>query len=98
LQEKMAKSTSSLGSISAQKLAVRILPDLVVQDIHPLCDFLGNYDDADWSVLGAVAGSLEKSTQGRIVTGLKEEDVTCFTGILQDGISQFETDGIFPLH
>src|SRR5579859_3107081 len=93
LQGKMSKSTNGLESLTAQNLAARILPDLIVQDIQPLCSFLSNYDGIEWSVLLAVAGSLEKSTQGRIVTGLKEDEITGFNRILQDGISEFESDG-----
>lgn len=102
LMEKMGKAENPaenpLEVITAQNLAARILPDLVVQDIRPLCLFLRNYEGEQWSVVLAVAGSLEKSTQGRVISGLEEEDITPFTKILLEGITNFETDSTSSLY
>jgi hypothetical protein len=102
LMEKMGKAENPaenpLEVITAQNLAARILPDLVVQDIRPLCLFLRDYEGEQWSVVLAVAGSLEKSTQGRVISGLQEEDITPFTKILLEGITNFETDSTSSLY
>ena len=81
--------------LTPHHLALNILIDLRVSDIHPLCVFLRDFAEIDqWTILVAVAGSLEKSTQGRVITGLKEEDIQAFNPILQQGLSKFEKDGL----
>lgn len=93
----MGKQEDSLEDITAQNLAARILPDLVVQDVRPLLSFLRDYEGEQWNALRAVAGSLEKSTHGRIISGLQEEDILPFTNILLEGITAFEIDSTPPL-
>jgi hypothetical protein len=80
--------------LTPQHLALNILIDLRVSDIHPLCAFLRDFTEIDqWTILATIAGSLEKSTQGRVITGLKGQDIQSFNPILQRGLSEFETDG-----
>jgi hypothetical protein len=94
LHTQMAKSQIVPMALTAQNLAHRILIDLSVGDIRPICEFLGNFEyEGQWKTLTAIAGSLEKSTHGRVITGLKDQDVQIFSPILQQGISQFESDG-----
>jgi hypothetical protein len=97
LKVKIGKAKELLEDITAQNLATGILLDLVVQDVRPLCSFLRDYEREQWSALRAVAGSLEKSTQGRLISGLQEEDIVPFTNILLEGITAFETDSTSPL-
>jgi len=80
--------------LNAQSLAYEILVDLSVGDIRPICEFLREYEyEGQWKTLAAIARSLEKTTQGRVIPGLEDQDVQVFTPILQDGIRQFESDG-----
>lgn len=88
------KSKSLQAVLTPRHLAINILIDLRVSDIHPLCVFLGDFNEIEqWTILAAIAGSLEKSTQGRVITGLKERDIQVFNQILRQGLSEFETDG-----
>lgn len=98
LHTQIAKSQIVPVALTARNLAHGILVDLSVGDIRPICEFLGDFEyEGQWKTLAAIAGSLEKSTHGRVVTGLKDQDVQVFGPILQQGISQFESDGI-PFH
>src|SRR5947207_13622074 len=99
LQTQMSKSKVSPEVLTSRHLALNILVDLRVSDIRPLCAFLGDCNEIDrWTTLDAIAGSLEKSTQGRVVTGLKEHDIEVFNPILQQGLSEFESDGMIPFY
>jgi hypothetical protein len=94
LQTQMTKSHILSAGLTSRHLALNVLIDLRVSDIHPICAFLQDSNEEDqWTTLTAIAGSLEKSTQGRVITGLKARDVEVFNPILQQGLSEFETDG-----
>jgi len=98
LNSQIAKSRIVPQALTARNLVHGILSDLSVGDIRPICDFLRDFEyEGQWKTLGTIAGSLEKSTQGRVLTGLRDGDVEVFSPILQRGISQFESDGIFFL-
>lgn len=95
LQTHVSKSQILPNNLTPRNLARNVLGDLAVADIRPICVFMRDFeDDERWRTLAALAGSLEKSTQGKVFTGLKDKDVEIFNPILQEGISDFETDGL----
>jgi hypothetical protein len=80
-------------TLSSHGLALTLIMDLTVPDIHPICLFLQDFDHEDeWKTLSAIAGSLEKSTQSKVLTGLTREDISVFKPILEQGLSTFESD------
>lgn len=84
--------------LASRTFALDILSDLGVPDIRPICAFLRELDVEDqWRSLVALGGSLEKSTHGKLLNGLKDEEVAVFRPILKQGLAQFETDGTFPV-
>jgi hypothetical protein len=98
LHSQIGKSRIVPLALTARNLVHGILCDLSVGDICPICDFLRDFKcEGQWKTLATVAGSLEKSTQARVITGLRDQDVEVFGPILQEGISQFDSDGISSL-
>ena len=96
LQTQMSKSQILPGVLTSQHLSLNIVMDLRVSNILPLCKFLRDFtEDNQWTILAAIAGSLEKSTQGRVITGLRSQDIEVFNPILKLGLAEFETDGTF---
>ena len=94
LQTQMAESRTVPVTLNARNLAHGILIDLSVGDIRPICEFLREFEyEGQWKTLAAISGSLEKTTQGRVIPGLKDQEVQVFNPILRDGIRQFESDG-----
>ena len=94
LQGQMAKLHILPEALTPRNFALSIIVDLPVTDIRPLCEFLRDCQDEDSKILVAVAASLEKSTQGRVVTGLEDNEVEIFEHILKRGISEFDTNGM----
>lgn len=81
--------------LTTRGLALSILVDLSVPDIRPICAFLRDTEDVDpWEILVSIDGALEKSTQGKLVTGLEDRDIQVFKPILQNGISGFDANGM----
>jgi len=98
LQDEMSKSHILPEKLTARHLSVKILVDLRVSDIHPICTFLRDLNgDDQWTTLTAMAGSLEKSTQGRVIMDLTSQDVEVFNPLLKQGLSEFETDSTYFL-
>lgn len=98
LQDLISTSQTPSKLLSPRNLSLDILVDLCVPDIRPICSYLRESDeDGQWHALAAIAGSLEKSTQGRLVNGLKDNEVEIFCPILRQGLSEFETDGTLIL-
>jgi hypothetical protein len=94
LQSQISTSQILPEILTSWALALNILVDLTVPDIRPICTFLRDSADAGrWDILASVAGALEKSTQGKVVTGLEDRNIQVFNPILQNGISGFDTDG-----
>jgi hypothetical protein len=95
LQTQLTKSQIVPVALTARNIAHGILVDLPVADIRPICTFLADFEyEGQWKTLATISGSLEKSTQGRVMTGLKDQDVQVFNPILKQGISEFESDRI----
>ena len=96
LQSQTEGKTALPEVLASRTFALDILSDLGVPDIRPICAFLRELDVEDhWRTLVALGGSLEKSTHGRLLSGLKDEEVAVFRPILKQGLAQFETDGTF---
>jgi hypothetical protein len=92
---KKLSNFDSPSSITSKSLAIEIVEDLYVNDIRPVCVFLNSYDEDDyWKMMETMAICLEKNTQGKVLTGLKNEHMKVLDDILTKGISEFETDGI----
>lgn len=95
LEAKSAKSDKSTGILDAQHLAFNVLVELRVNGIRPICAFLGEIvEDYQWAMLVALAGSLEKSTQGRLIPGLTRQDIQPFDPILRAGLKDFGSNCI----
>ena len=93
LETKITKTEGLTGIINAQRLAFGVLVDLRVPDIRPLCAVLREIEgDYDWAMLVSVAGSLEKSTQGRLMPSLTRQIIHPFNPILQAGLQEFESN------
>lgn len=94
LQTHVSKSQILPNILTPRNLSRNVLVDLCVADIRPICAILPDIgDDDQWRILSAIATSLEKSTQAKVVTNLEDQHVKPFNPILQQGISEFETDG-----
>ena len=95
LQDQLLKSQIVPEALSSYNIALHIIADLSVSDIHPLCEFLADLDEQlDWMILAPIASSLEKCTQGKLMNGLKSQDVEVFNSILNRGINEFDNDEI----
>jgi len=98
LETKIAKTKGSAGIINAQRLAFDVVIDLRVFDIRPVCSFLSEIEgDYHWTMLVSVAGSLEKSTQGRLMPTLTRQSIHPFNPILQAGLQDFESNCNSPV-
>jgi len=93
LETKFGKSRGSTGVFNAQNVAFDVLVDLWVPDIRPICSFLSEIEgDYHWVMLLSLAGSLEKSTQGRVMPTLTRRDIGPFKPILQAGLQAVESN------
>ena len=94
LQTRTAKIQILPKALISHNFALDVLINLSVQDIRPICKLLWNIGEEDrWRTLASLAGCLEKSTQGKLLTGLEAQDISAFSPILKQGLSEFETDG-----
>jgi len=95
LQDQLLKSQIVPEALSSHNIALDIIEELSVSNIHPLCKFLSDSDEQlDWRTLAPISSSLEKGTQGKVMNDLKSQYVDVFNSILCRGINEFDDDPV----
>ena len=95
LQDQLLKSQIVPEILSSHNIALDIIEELSVSNIHPLCKFLSDSDEQlDWRTLVPISSSLEKGMQGKVMNDLKSQDVDVFNSILCRGINEFDDDPV----